>query len=65
MTEKEIMQQQIQQLESQIYYAKIDLYVLKQQYIEKFPEDIPIEPILLDPPKKKRGRPKKIKEGDV
>ena len=65
MTEKEILQQQIQELESKIYYAKIDLYVLKQQYIEKFPEDIPVETILLEPPKKKRGRPKKIKEGNA
>ena len=36
--------------------------MLKTQYLEKFPEDTPITIILLDPPKKKRGRPKKMTE---
>jgi hypothetical protein len=54
-------QQEIMQLKHSIEMLQIDLYLLCQQYQEKYKEDLSIAPetILLNPPKKKRGRPKK------
>jgi len=61
MTEKEQAQFEIMHLSSEITLAKADLFILCERYKEKWPEDLdfPAETILLDAPKKKRGRHKK------
>ena len=60
MDEKEQLKKQIDVLAYKIYMAYIDLHILKEQYLEKFPEEKPTGVIFLEAPKKKRGRPKKI-----
>ena len=60
MTEQEQMEQAIMQLKENILLAKVELYNLCQQYQDKYQMDLSVT-IELPEPKKKRGRPRKVK----
>ena len=60
MTEQEQMELAIMQLKENILLAKVELYNLCQQYQDKYQMDLSVT-IELPEPKKKRGRPRKVK----